>query len=204
MTVCLALLTPSTMRSPRRVENGLGGWGGGGVSHPLSHTNIDKIHASHIILACFSCVTHYIWASAHVTRIPFASLSKDVSQVESEFHTSLPFTVFTLPYLVTNGTFILSCCFFFFYPRSFPLLYQFLPFLLSCYFNEVLLGKFKWEFSWRCSSIKLTCCSRNRSILMPSPANLVNYKFFVVLLTQQISIQLHKFSVKYVNSLLPI
>lgn len=94
--------------------------------------------------------------------------------------------------------------FFFFYPRSFPLLYQFLPFLLSCYFNEVLLGKFNWEFSWRCSSIKLTCCSRNRSILMPSPANLVNYKFFVVLLTQQISIQLHKFSVKYVNSLLPI
>lgn len=117
MTVCLALLTPSTMRSPRRVENGLGGWGGEG-SHPLSHTNIDKIHASHIILACFSCVTYYIWASAHVTRIPFASLSKDVSQVESEFHTSLPFTVFTLPYLATNGTFILSCCFFFFFTRD--------------------------------------------------------------------------------------
>ena len=113
------------------------GWGGG--CHPVSSPNIVKIYASYNNFNMLFMCAHYILPSPCVRHIPLATLSKDVSEVESDFHTSLPFSIFTPPYFVTTGTLNLS---YFFYPRSF-LLYQFLPFLLSCYFNKVLLRKFK-------------------------------------------------------------
>lgn len=183
------------------------GWGvegGGGVSSSFTYEHWQNTCITYNFSLLFMCHTlHLSLSSCHMYTLclPFQGCESGGVWI-SHFITLHCFYTPLLGDKWHFHSFLLF--FFFFYPRSFPLLYQFLPFLLSCYFNEVLLGKFKWEFSWRCSSIKLTCCSRNRSILMPSPANLVNYKFFVVLLTQQISIQLHKFSVKYVNSLLPI